>query len=426
MKIYTPLLFLTIALLTLSNCTKDEGDITVTYQEATAVYGDLQAIRAEPINESTRPVVDPGKIFVGENFILIGEEQEGIHVIDNTNPQSPTAINFINIPGNREYFVRGNKIYAESNYDVLKIDISDLTNAKLDSRAEYVFQQEWHNDNGETLIGFTYEEKTVTLNEDDDFYKDVIGHNEIYFDFAGNIIPKSAVPASFAGSGSDISGTVNRVTYTDNYVYIVGQSSMHVLRDDSNGLVKVEGNHHLANIGEGMETVFPYQNHLFVGSRSSMDIFNIDNQDRPEHIYAFDHATSCDPVMAADDVAYITLRTAEFSSCPGNTNALLVLDISNLNDVDQKEEIEMLSPYGMNLIGNKLYVGEGENGLKIFDASDRQDPKLVKFDQSIKAYDVIPHPLDDDIIFTTGPEGIYQYTVDHQIDNFSLQSIIAF
>ncbi len=415
-------LLLGVIAISFINCTNDYGKVEVTYQEATAIYGDIEAIRSQKLNETTREITNPGKIYLGNDVILIGEEQKGIHVIDNSDPINPTLVNFINIPGNREFFVKDNKIYAETYYDVVKIDFSDIHNAVLDSRAEYVFQDLWKNGE-ETLIGFTYKEVTAELDQNDDFYQQVLAENEIYLDYAKNTIPKSALPSSFAGSGSKVSGTANRVTYTNEHIYIIGNNSMYIVADDSNGLKKVERNPY---IGEGVETIFPFEDNLYIGSRSAVNIYNISDPKQPVEAYEFDHATACDPVLPADGVAYVTLRTADFSSCPGNTNSLLVLDTRNIQDVKQKNEIEMSSPFGMTIKGNDLYVGEGDNGLKIFDISDKYNPQLRSSLNNIKAYDVIPHPTISNLILTTGPNGVSQYMINDNNESLTLQSSISY
>ncbi len=418
-------LLLGLIAISIISCTKDYGKVEVTYQEATAIYGDIESIRAEPLNESVRSITNPGKIYLGNDVILIGEEQEGIHVIDNSDPLHPEAVNFINIPGNREFFVKDNKIYAETYYDVVKIDISDIHLAVLDSRAEFVFQDIWKHD-GQTLIGFSYKEVTTELDQDDDFYQLVLAENEIYLDFAKNIIPKSALPSSFAGSGDKVSGTANRVTYAKGYVYIIGNNSMYIVADDDQGLTTINGGSALSNLGEGMETIFPYEDNLYIGSRSAVNIFNISDPRHPEEAYEFDHASACDPVLPSDDVAYVTLRTADFSSCPGNTNSLLVLDTRNIHNIKQEGEIAMSSPYGMTIKGSELYVGEGDNGLKIFDISNKYKPELTKTISNIKAYDVIPHPTIANLILTTGPEGISQYMLNESGESLILQSSISY
>ncbi|MBE62144.1 MAG: hypothetical protein CMB89_07260, partial [Flammeovirgaceae bacterium] len=130
-KTFTTMTRLTLVCLALSSfillsCEDDFGKKTVTYTKATALYGDLDALRATPLNGHARDIVDPGKIFVYDNLILVGEEGHGIHVIDNTDPQNPSAVSFLSIPGNREFFISEGTLYAESMYDMLKIDISNI------------------------------------------------------------------------------------------------------------------------------------------------------------------------------------------------------------------------------------------------------------------------------------------------------------
>ena len=119
------------------------------------------------------------------------------------------------------------------------------------------------------------------------------------------------------------------------------------------------------------------------------------------------------------------MRTADFSACPGNVNALIVLDIEDLKSPVLKEEIEMGSPYGMSMIDNKLYVAEGNNGLKIFDANDPLQLSLLEHVEEITAYDIIKHPTLSNIILIAGPTGLSQYEVSNDL-SFSLKSEIRF
>ena len=406
----------------LTSCTKDTGTVTVTYQEATAIYGDLDEIRSTPLNESVRPIENPGKIFIGDALILIGEEGKGVHVIDNSIRSNPVQTSFINIPGNREFFVKGNILYAESYYDMVKIDLSNPNQAILISRAKNAIQDEFKDDNGNSLVGFSYEEKTTTLSVEDDFYNEVTGDQLVYIDFAKNIIPKSAVPASFAGNNADKSGTVNRITKAGDYVYVISNSNMIAIKD-KDGAFATDFNR-MENIKADMETIFPHAGKLFVGSRSSMTIFNTSDPLHPNEIYAFDHATSCDPVLPYENAAYITLRTADFSDCPGNINALVVLNIENLAKPKQEKEIQMASPYGMTVVNNMLFVGEGENGLKVYDITDRYKPELIKHHKEVAAYDIMPDPDNSNIIFVAGPEGLTQFNLGGD-QSLEVESFIA-
>ena len=156
------LLLLPLSILFFHSCTKDFGHVEVTYTKATAVYGDLEVIRDTPLLENARLISNAGKVFVAENMLLIGEEEKGIHIVDNADPKNPTNLSFINIPGNREFYVKGNILYAESLYDMIKVDISNQNQPKLVSRVKDAFanSDDFKDANNNTLIKFEFEEVT--------------------------------------------------------------------------------------------------------------------------------------------------------------------------------------------------------------------------------------------------------------------------
>jgi len=418
-KVIHSLLFL-VTLLAVQSCNKDLGTIEVSYTKATAVYSDLSELRSTPLLGEVQPIDNPGKIFVADEFILIGEEEKGIHVIDNSNPTNPSPIAFINIPGNREFYVENDQLYAESMYDMVKIDISNKEQPQLVSRAENVFAQEFTNAKGEVLTGFTFEEVTEEVDANSRVLDQIWGRDNIFFfDFSNQLIPPSAVPASFAGTSNNDIGSVNRIAVQDNSVYVISRQALTILEDNGD-LAFISAN----TIGWDMETIFPHEGNMFIGSRTAMQIVDVSNPQRPRVISSFRHATSCDPVYPVDDVAYVTLRTGDFSDCPGDVNSLVVLDISNPRNPIEVQSIDMESPYGLTLSNDRLYVGEGANGLKIFDASTRADLQLLTFDTSINAYDVIQHPSRLDLILVAGPEGLGQYEVEG-VDKITLVSWLS-
>jgi len=417
------LLLLPLSILFLHSCTKDFGTAEVTYTKATAIYGDLEAVRNTALLEGPKPIENAGKIFVAEDQLLIGEEGKGIHVVDNSDPENPTNLSFINIPGNREYFVAGNTLYAESYYDMVKIDISNKDQPRLISRVVDAFKgfQDFENANGERLIGFEFELVTEKVGEDSEIYQQLWGHQDVYYyDYADRIIPPSQVPTSFAGNSSASVGSVNRIAVVDEFVYVISRSYLTSFEDSGN-LEKIGDE---VPVFSNMETIFPNGNQLLVGTAQSMEVFDITNNAAPQWVSSFPHANSCDPVLPCGNFAFVTLRTGDVGNCPGDENALLVLDISNTQP-QQIQEIEMESPFGMMMANNRLYVGEGANGLKVFDATDKSDLKLESWEPNIEAYDVIYHPSNPNLLLIAGPTGISQYEIEGGVD-YSLISTLTF
>ncbi|MEO9477208.1 MAG: hypothetical protein ABJG41_16805 [Cyclobacteriaceae bacterium] len=405
----------------LSACSDDSGVVTVSFTEGTPIYGDMNAIRQVPLKGMSREIENPGKIFVAPSFLLVGEEELGIHVLDNTDPANPTPSAFINIPGNKEFYFANNIIYAESYYDMLKIDITNPSNPILINRSIEALGEEIRNTQGESLLGFTFKDVTKRITKDEDVYDYIYGGENYYvlYDYAENLIPPSAVPASFAGNSNGQIGSVNRVVAYQNHVYVISRSKLRVF-DDQNDFDLIYSDWFSSN----METIFPMQNYLFIGGRDQVSIVDITEPSMPQHLSSFWHATSCDPVYPAENNrAYVTLRTGDFAECPGDVNALILLNIDEISSPYEIQEIEMKSPFGLRKIGDKLYVGEGENGLKIFDASNPDQLRLEKWEMNIPAFDILEHPTQPSIILIAAPNGLAQYIVG---DDFHLISEVAY
>ena len=165
--------YLSLALLAcfiITSCTKDKGSLTLTFTKSTAEYGNLEEIRNTELLEASRAIENPGKIYIGEEYLLIGEEGIGIHVYDNSAPANPVNVAFMNVPFCKEFFVKDDFVYAESQYDLLKIDISDFASPFLAERAQNSFATPLTNDQGQQLVGFSYEEVTEKIKIDSKEY----------------------------------------------------------------------------------------------------------------------------------------------------------------------------------------------------------------------------------------------------------------
>ena len=206
--IYSAILALFAAL---TGCNTNIGEVTLTYNKATAIYGDLDEIRSASLITPSREIEDPEKIFMGENMLLIGEKGLGIHVYDNNDPNNPTPMSFINLPFTDEFFVHKNFIYAVSHYDMVKIDVSNMAAPVIVDRELNAFAEPAMNDNGEALIGFTYEVVTETLKLNGPEARALKEESVLYFDYMNNMIPNSSIPSSFVGNGTSSGmGTLNR------------------------------------------------------------------------------------------------------------------------------------------------------------------------------------------------------------------------
>ncbi len=153
-------------------------------------------------------------------------------------------------------------------------------------------------------------------------------------------------------------------------------------------------------LGTGIETIFPYQDKLFIGSQNGMYILDIQNQEHPQLLSTYEHIVSCDPVVTDGRYAYITLNAENF--CRG-INELQVVDLANINAPKLISQYAMTGPKGLGIDQNILFVCD--DGLKMYDASNVKSLQL-KQHFKISAYDVIPM---NGHLLVVGKDGLYQY-----------------
>lgn len=91
--------------------------------------------------ESAEEILNPGKIYVYGNYLMLNEKYKGIHVFDNSNPESPENIGFIRIPGCIDIAVKDSVLFADNAVDLIAVDISDVNNPVVTKRIVEVFPE---------------------------------------------------------------------------------------------------------------------------------------------------------------------------------------------------------------------------------------------------------------------------------------------
>ncbi|MEQ8473266.1 MAG: hypothetical protein RIC35_18870 [Marinoscillum sp.] len=204
--------------------------------------------------------------------------------------------------------------------------------------------------------------------------------------------------------GTGVGGSTARFAINGDFLYIVDQTSLKVVDIET---VRNPSLKSTIQMGWGIETIFGYKENLFIGSQTGMHIYSINNEGRPEYLAEFVHQRTCDPVIANDQYAYVTIRSGE--GCGTGlfeANQLITLDISDIRNPFETDQQAMLNPRGLTFFKGDLYVAEGPHGLKKFSLSDPSKPALVEFYDDIAANDMISLPT---TMIITRDEGIYQF-----------------
>lgn len=136
MKPISFLLVLTLSLLG-QGCVREKVEIPAQVAGLAPIYfeGDWKAVQSEP----PRPIGRLYKLYYKDGYIFAGESQQGIHIIDNSDPSMPEKVGFIRIIGNSDIAIRGNVLYANNLTDLLAIDISEIDDVRVLSRVENAF-----------------------------------------------------------------------------------------------------------------------------------------------------------------------------------------------------------------------------------------------------------------------------------------------
>ncbi len=217
--------------------------------------------------------------------------------------------------------------------------------------------------------------------------------------------------------GSGKGGSMARFTVACNHLYVVDESSLHVMdiSDPANPVFVKK-----IDVGFGIETIFPYKDYLLIGSTTGMFVYSLANCANPQYVSQFAHVLACDPVVAEDDYAYITLRAGGNCRVGWSQNELDILNITNMALPLFVTMHPVTEPYGLGIDNKTLFICHGDYGLGVYNISNPNN--LVSLHQfpDIKSYDVIPY---NNVLIVTGPGGIYQYDYS-DLNNLVLLSTI--
>jgi hypothetical protein len=406
-KIFTPAIaiLLCCSVFLLQGCLKDSITHTYTYTFYQPVYKTADEVRADIKTGAAQLVERPGKIFVKGNYIFLNETDKGIHVIDNSNPAQPKNVSFINIPGNIDIAVKGNTLYADLYTDLVAIDITNPQKAILKKVVEGVFPDRYYYgifsaDSTKVIASWVKRDTTVSEQMDLGGWAKNAG---VFMSFAADAGGKSAAVSPYG-----VGGSMARFTIINERLYTVGNSDLQVF-NISNTINPSYSNK--KNMGWGIETIYPFMNKLFIGSQTGMFIYSLSNPDNPVEEGQFHHVRTCDPVIADGNYAYVTLRSG--SRCAGFNNELDILNLSNLSNPTLVKVYSLTNPHGLSKDGNTLFICDGKDGLKIYDATNVSDLKLIKKIDGIETSDVITM---GGVALVVATDGLYQYDYSNLSD----------
>lgn len=405
--------FLFVSILLFGACEKNED----TYEALVPEYTSFDEFRTGFKVQGPTNIKQSGKIYFKDDYIFVNDQYVGIHVIDNSNPSNPQKIAFYNIPGNVDIAILDNVLFADSYIDLVAFDISNILQPVEISRMENAFPEVlpptddgfpvvWYEIDRSKGVVTGWKKKKISYDDGGSWW---FWRDDMYL---------SDVASESGGGNAGVAGSMARFMLHSNYLYSIAQPWILKTIDVSQAS-QMQVTDSIQNWRE-METLFRLEENLFVGTTTGMIIYDLSDPAKPAFVSDFNHVNACDPVVVENDIAYVTLRTG--NACFGNTNQLDVIDISDIENPLLLKSYPFFNPHGLGIDNGTLFICDGADGLKIFDATNPlailSNP-LAHF-ENIDAFDVIP--LGDKLILI-GQDGLFQYNYT-DAENISLISYI--
>ncbi len=174
-------------------------------------------------------------------------------------------------------------------------------------------------------------------------------------------------------SSNGTSGSITRFATLGDFMYTLNPNELQTfdITDPSKPVLVSE-----LETDYGLETIFIYENRIYLGSRTGLFILGLDNPAEPnllsQTLREDEFFGACDPVVVKDNYAYSTIKTI-VNVC-GNLNtqsALLIYEVSNPSNPILSQSFELDIPNGLGYTDQYLYVcSTGSETLKVFDISD--------------------------------------------------------
>ena len=203
-------------------------------------------------------------------------------------------------------------------------------------------------------------------------------------------------------SNTSVGGSLARFTIMEDQLIVIDQKELKLFNIQENGGLAFD---HAIEVGNGLETLFPRGEYLFIGTRIGMYIYKRDGSSLA-YVSFTEHLESCDPVVANETHAYVTLSSGR--SCTFGSNLLDVYNIQDISNPTLIQSIGMEGPKGLGLTASHLYVCDGTDGFIIFKLLENGTVEEQSRITGYNAHDVI---VIGNVLIVVADDNIHQYHI---------------
>ena len=414
-----PLVLVVMVCLQFTNCNTDDdsNELLDPVAVTVPVIKSKSEIRNSIQIKSAQQTNSDGKIYVYDDLLFYIAQNSGIHIFNNQNPENPQNIIFIQLEGVNDISIKNDILYADNFMDMVVFDISNISDIQLVN-----IQEDMLNYYAEFPENSIYYQFDVYPANEEEF---IAEYSTVYMERAeveNNLemywttfsIFESDVLALSAGVNIGTGGSYAKFQIFNDALYTLDDYKLNTFDiTDYNSISLVSETWLGGWFGGVLETTFILKENLFIGATDGMHIVSLVDEFNPTYLSSFTHAMGCDPVVAEDYTAYITVRGG--NACGAIEDQVNVIDISDISAPVEYSTYFLSSPYGLGIKDQILYVCNDE-GLNVFDAQNPNELVLENTYQTTSK-DVIP--LSSHLI-AVGENVIHQY---NYADNFGLELI---
>jgi hypothetical protein len=176
--------------------------------------------------------------------------------------------------------------------------------------------------------------------------------------------------ASSSSTTTGKSGSMARFALSGNHLYTISNSQIQTY-DISTPTAPIKQSK--TAVSWDIQTLFSYENALYIGSQTGMYIYTIKDTGNLEYTNQVSHFRSCDPVVVSNNIAYVTLHTNSVCFNDNELNQLQIYDVEDPKNISQIDTLNMWEPKGLGIDNNNLFVCDGSAGLKVYDINASED-----------------------------------------------------
>ncbi len=132
-------LYLFFILITFYSCVRTGSNNELNqFQGYAPVYSSRQVVNTIA-TEAVKPTVRPGKIYAYGNYLFQLEQNEGIHIINNSNIQQAKKIAFLKVPMATEIAIKSGHLYTNNLNDLVVFNLANVESPQLVNRIADAF-----------------------------------------------------------------------------------------------------------------------------------------------------------------------------------------------------------------------------------------------------------------------------------------------